>query len=107
MTVQKINEAYDKLRSEIYEKLEELIDLKDDSIIYELDQKAIDGGDYDYFIDVYNSHGEIREMCVEQIYKNGVIHGHVREIEEDWDINVSDIFNMTDKLTILNILSNE
>lgn len=107
MTIQQINETYNKLFIDINKKLEDLIDILDDTIIYELNQESIDEGSYDYYIDVYDNHGTSYEMSVEKVYKNGIIYGYINDLGEYWDIKVGEILNITDKLTILNILNNE
>ena len=107
MTIKEINETYDMLSSEIYAALDLHINPKDNSIVYELSQDNIDENNYDYWVDVPNRHGSPYTMAIQKVYKNGNIIGYLENIDEKWDGDSSDIYDMGDKLTILNILSND
>lgn len=107
ITVKEINEAYDKLASEIYKCLNNSINSDDPTIVYEMSQEDIDEGNHEYYIDAYNNHGSTHEMSVERVQKNGEIYGYMADLGTYWTVWVSDIFNIQDKLQILNILNNE
>lgn len=105
MTIEEINKNYDVLASEIYQALENIIDPNDISIIYELSQEDIDNGDYEYWVDCYGKNGEIYELSIERVNKNGEIYGYVSQLGTYWTIYTSDIHNLRDKLTIINIIN--
>ena len=107
MTIQTINEIYDNLLVEINKKLEEVIDINDTTIIYELNQDDIHENDYEYYVDTYDGHGTTYEMSIERVQKNGMVYGYMNDLGESWEVRVGEILNIADKLTILNILSNE
>lgn len=107
MTIEEINKNYDVLTSEIYKALENIIDPNDISIIYELSQEDIDDGDYEYWIDCYDRHGGMYELSIERVNKNGEIYGYVSQLGNHWTIYTSDIHNLTDKLTIINIINDK
>jgi hypothetical protein len=107
MTVKKINDNYYKLLKGINYKLKELVDINDDTLIYELSQEDIDEANYEHYIDCYDRHGTIYEMSVEKVYKNGTIYGYIRDLGTYWEVQVEDLSTISDRLTILNILNNE
>lgn len=107
MTIEEINKNYDVLTSEIYKALENIIDPNDISIIYELFQEDIDDGNYEYWVDCYDKHGSTYELSVERVCKNGEIYGYVNQLGTCWTIYASDIHNLGDKLTIINIINDK
>ena len=107
MTIKTINKTYNKLFKEINIALGNAMDLNDPTIIYELDQESIDEGNYDYYVDCYDRHGATYEMSIERVQKNGMVYGYMNGLGESWEVRVGEILNIADKLTILNILSNE
>lgn len=107
MTIKEINLTYDKLLSEVNTALETVIDINDPTIIYELDQNSIDEGSYDYYVDTYDKNGTTYEMSIERVQKNGMVYGYMNDLGESWEVKCGEILNIADKLTILNILSNE
>lgn len=103
MTVKEINDNFNKISKEIQTTLDNSIDPNDPTIIYELDQESIDERSYDYYIDAYDKNGATYEMNIERIQKNGEIYGYINELGEYWTVSVSDIFDIQDKLQLLNI----
>lgn len=107
MTIKEINENFDNISKEIQIALDNSINPNDATIIYELEQESIDEGSYDYYIDVYDKNGATYEMSVERVQKNGEIYGYIDNLGEYRTIFVSDVFNIEDKLQLLNIYNNE
>lgn len=106
MTIEEINFNYERVRTEIYNKLSKSIDINNNSIVYELTEDEINSNCYEYFVNVYDRDGISVELSIKKIFKNGIIEGYRSDLGEDKKIGISDIYDIEDKLHILNILNN-
>jgi hypothetical protein len=105
MTIKEINFNYEKIRTEIYNKLIESTDINNNNVVYELTKDEIDSNCYEYFVNVYDRDGVSVELGIKKIFKNGIIKGYRSDLGEDKKIGISDIYDIEDKLHILNILN--
>jgi hypothetical protein len=99
-----LNEMYQKLYTNINDTLNSILKSNDTTIVYELDQQSIDEGSYDYYVDAYDNHGSTYELSIERVQANGEVYGYVNDLGTYWTVYPSDLHNVLDKLTIIEIL---
>lgn len=99
-----LNKMYQELYTNINDTLNSILKSNDITIIYELDQNSIDEGSYDYYIDAYDKNGTTYELSIERVQANGEIYGYINNLGTYWTVYPSDLHNMLDKLTIIEIL---
>lgn len=108
MDIREINEKYSEITKLVYDLINTLYDNKvfikdNDSVIYELTEELDEEGDSCY-ITVLDGDGESFDAIVKKIYKNGNIAVYVYDLGEDWDIDLSDAYNLGDKISLLNLI---
>ena len=99
-----LNEIYQELYININDTLNSILKSNDTTIVYELDQESIDESSYDYYVDTYDRNGTTYELSIERVQVNGEIYGYVNDLGTHWTVYPSDLHNMLDKLTIIEIL---
>ncbi len=91
--------------SYIYE--EKIIDDDDnDTIIYKASEEEIEDRDV-FYVTVYNKNGSPFEGEIRQVNKNGFISVYVNDLDVFWDIDVSDLYDIRDKITFLKIINDK
>ncbi len=104
--INKLNTDLNELVYESFEYLyeEKIIDDDDNTtIIYKASEKEIEDRDV-FYITVYNKNGSPFEGEIRQVNKNGFINVYVNDLDVFWNIDVSDLHDIDDKITFLKII---